>query len=84
MVSLGKLLEVIAEINAGTVDAGVVGYLTARNYLDIYPNLVIADIEIEVPEEKTAQSIVFPKESQALITEVNRIIADMQEEGLIE
>ncbi|WP_207941179.1 polar amino acid transport system permease [Enterococcus sp. DIV2402] len=83
-VSLGKLPEVIAEINAGTVDAGVVGYLAARNYLDIYPNLVIADIEIEVPEEKTAQSIAFPKESQTLITEVNRIIADMQEEGLIE
>lgn len=83
-VALGKLPEVIAEINSGTVDAGVVGYLSARNYLDIYPNLEIAEIDIEVPEEKTAQSIAFPKNSQALITEVNRIIADMQEEGLIE
>lgn len=58
--------------------------MAARNYLDIYPNVIIADIEIEVPEEKTAQSIAFPKESQALITEVNQIIAEMQKEGLIE
>ena len=83
-VALGNLPEVIAEINGGTVDAGVVGYLTARNYLDIYPNLAIADIEIEVPEEKIGQAIAFPKESQALVTEVNRIIAEMQADGLVE
>ncbi|GAA3026085.1 ABC transporter substrate-binding protein/permease [Tetragenococcus solitarius] len=83
-VALGKLPEVIAEINAGTVDAGVVGYLSARNYLDTYPNLVVAGIDIEVPEEETAQTIAFPKESQALITKVNQIIAEMQENGEIE
>lgn len=83
-ISLGKLPEVIAEINAGTVDAGLVSYLAARNYLDIYPNLVIADIKIDVPEEKTAQAIVFPKDSQALIDTVDRIIADMEKRGLIE
>ena len=82
-VSLGKLPEVIAEINAGTVDAGLVSYLAARNYLDIYPNLVIADIEIQVPQEKTAQAIAFPKDSNALITEVNRIIADMEQKGMV-
>lgn len=83
-VTLGNLPEVIAEINAGTVDVGVVGYLAARNYLEVYPNLVIADIEIEVPEQMTAQSIAFPKESQTLIDEVNRIIAEMQADGEIE
>ncbi|GMG67948.1 ABC transporter substrate-binding protein/permease [Tetragenococcus halophilus] len=83
-VALGKLPEVISEINAGTVDAGVVGYLSARNYLDTYPNLTIADIDIEVPAEETAQTIAFPKESQALITEVNQIIAEMQESGEID
>lgn len=83
-VALGKLPEVIAEINAGTVDAGVVGWLTAQNYLDVYPNLTIADVEIEVPEEKTAQVIAFPKESTALIERVNEIIADMEEKGMME
>ncbi|MDN6730848.1 MAG: ABC transporter substrate-binding protein/permease, partial [Atopostipes suicloacalis] len=82
-VALGKLPEVVAEVNAGTVDAGVVGYLSARNYLDTYPNLVVTDIDIEVPEEETAQTIAFPKESQALITEVNQIISEMKETGEI-
>lgn len=80
-VALGKLPEVISEINAGTADAGIVGYLSARNYLDNYPNLTVADIDIEVSEEETAQTIAFPKESQALIAEVNQIIAEMQENG---
>ncbi|MCF1685602.1 ABC transporter substrate-binding protein/permease [Tetragenococcus halophilus] len=83
-VALGKLPEVVAEVNAGTVDAGVVGYLSARNYLDTYPNLVATDIDIEVPEEETAQTIAFPKESQALITEVNQIISEMKETGEID
>ena len=83
-VALGKLPEVIAEINAGTVDAGVVGWLTAQNYLDVYPNLAVADVEIEVPEEKTAQVIAFPKESQTLIGRVNGIIAEMKNDGLME
>lgn len=83
-VALGKLPEVIAEINAGTVDAGVVGWLTARNYLDVYPNLAVADVKIDVPEEKTAQVIAFPKESQALIQRVNEIIAEMKNDGSME
>jgi len=82
-VSLGDLPEVIAEVNAGTVDAGIVGYLSARNYLDVYPNLVMTDIKIDVPEEKTAQTIAFPKDSQALVSEVNKIIEQMRKNGEI-
>lgn len=80
-VSLGDLPEVIAEVNAGTVDAGLVGYLSARNYLDVYPNLTMTKIKIDVPEEKTAQAIAFPKESTALVTEVNKIIEKMRKDG---
>ncbi|MDR1741635.1 MAG: transporter substrate-binding domain-containing protein [Synergistaceae bacterium] len=82
-VALGKLPEVIMEVIEGTIDAALVGWLTAQNYMYSYPELTIANITIVVPEDKTGQAIVFPKGSNALVDKVNDILADMKAKGEI-
>ncbi|MDR1741634.1 MAG: transporter substrate-binding domain-containing protein [Synergistaceae bacterium] len=82
-IALGKLPEVIMELNEGTIDAALVGWLTAQNYMHNYPELTVADIDIVVPEDKTGQAIVFPKDSHALVDKVNDILADMKAKGEI-
>lgn len=83
LVTIDKVLNMIVEVNQGSLAATVVEKTIAESYIAQNPDLMIADISLE-PAPDEAFAIALPKESSQLQKELNQIIKKLNDEGKIE
>lgn len=81
-VSLVKFTDLITEVKNGTIDAVIADSDVATGYVAANDDLVISDIKIDY--ENSSVGIAFKEDNQALCDEVNKIIAEMQEDGTMD
>ncbi|WOD40893.1 transporter substrate-binding domain-containing protein [Nodosilinea sp. E11] len=77
---LNRINEIVQELKSGRIDAAIIEDTVAEGFLANNPDLEA----VEIPEEGPAGSaIAFPKDSE-LVSEFNRVLAEMESSGLME
>ena len=73
-----KISDLIQELNAGRIDAAIVEDVSAKSYINTYPNLQFSVLK----GNEEGYAIAFPKGSN-LVQPFNRAIAAMQQDGTL-
>ncbi|HZG37969.1 MAG TPA: transporter substrate-binding domain-containing protein [Nodosilinea sp.] len=77
---LNRINEIVQELKSGRIDAAIIEDTVAEGFLTNNPDLEA----VEIPEEGPAGSaIAFPKDSE-LVSDFNRVLAEMESSGLME
>lgn len=80
VVPLNRINEIIQELKAGRIDAAIVEDTVAKGYVENNPDLEFNTIP---NTEQAGSAIAFPKGSE-LVSEFDRVIAEMKENGELE
>jgi arginine/lysine/histidine transporter system substrate-binding protein len=78
--SRNRINEIIQEIKAGNLAAGVIAASVAKGFLKTNPDLEIVTLP---DQEVLSVAIAFPKGSE-LVPEFNRVIAEMRQNGKLD
>ncbi|MDX2272622.1 MAG: transporter substrate-binding domain-containing protein [Cyanobacteriota bacterium] len=81
VVSLNKVGEIVQEIKAGRIDAAIIEDTVAAGFTTSNPDLEFNVIPSEGP---SGSAVAFPKGSDALVAEFNKVLAEMKESGELE
>ncbi|PSB13634.1 ABC transporter substrate-binding protein [filamentous cyanobacterium CCP2] len=78
--SRNRVNEIIQEIKAGNMAAGVVALSVAQGFINNNPDLDIVTIP---DQESLSVAMAFPKDSE-LVSEFNQVLAEMQQNGTMD
>ncbi|HSM84355.1 MAG TPA: transporter substrate-binding domain-containing protein [Nodosilinea sp.] len=77
---LNRINEIVQELKSGRLDAAIIEDTVAAGFLANNPDLAA----VEIPEDgESGSAIAFPKDSE-LVTEFDRVLAEMEASGLME
>lgn len=82
IISLSKLSNIVMDLKNGNIDAAIVETPVAKGYVDLFPELAIADVEIF--EETGGSAVAIKKGNQSLVDAVNKTIQRVESEGLMD
>ncbi|NDR29760.1 ABC transporter permease subunit [Staphylococcus aureus] len=80
--SLSRLPDVILALKSGKVEGAVVEKPVAEAYLKQNPKLGISNVKFNEEEKDTV--IAVPKDSQKLLSQINKTIKEVKDKGLID
>jgi polar amino acid transport system substrate-binding protein len=80
VVPLNRINEIIQELKAGRIDAAIVEDTVAKGYVENNPDLEFNTIP---NTEEAGSAVAFPKGSE-LVSEFDRVISEMKENGELE
>ncbi|MDM8214426.1 transporter substrate-binding domain-containing protein [Enterococcus hirae] len=81
--SLPKVTTMLMEIKQGTLDGMVLESAIAQSYVAQNADLAIADVTLKSSDDE-AYAVALPKNSGELVTEVNKVVKKLQDEGKID
>lgn len=80
---LGKISDVVLELENGNVDAVVLSKETTKGYLKQYPNIVDANVDLGSNNTEGSAIAINKSEDNSLVEETNKIINKLVEENKI-